>query len=156
MDYRHDALPKGPFFRLLHVEYDSKTKQPIVHFEIANLECEPPNYIAISYAWEDATPVQRILYKDGRYIWLSETLSGLFATLGKQHDTLTLWIDALCIHQNDVEERGHQVNLMKQIYSSAQCVIIWLGLGSRETDRIFDSCQGEMESRTTLGIRPLL
>lgn len=37
------------------------------------------------------------------------------------------WVDAICINQNDVHERGHQVNLMAHIYSDASCVIAWLG-----------------------------
>jgi hypothetical protein len=37
------------------------------------------------------------------------------------------WIDALCINQEDVNERNHQVNLMSQIYSQARLVLVWLG-----------------------------
>ena len=37
------------------------------------------------------------------------------------------WIDALCINQNDVTERAYQVRLMKEIYSTAKEVVIWLG-----------------------------
>lgn len=38
-----------------------------------------------------------------------------------------VWIDALCINQNDLDERSAQVRLMPQIYSQASCVIVWLG-----------------------------
>ncbi len=38
-----------------------------------------------------------------------------------------LWIDALCIHQNDTLERNHQVNQMGGIYSQARRVVAWLG-----------------------------
>ncbi|PSR77686.1 hypothetical protein BD289DRAFT_142389 [Coniella lustricola] len=37
------------------------------------------------------------------------------------------WIDALCINQGDLEERSAQVRIMPQIYSKADCVIVWLG-----------------------------
>jgi FAD/FMN-containing dehydrogenase len=37
-----------------------------------------------------------------------------------------LWIDALCIDQNNNEERGEQVQQMGSIYSKAERVIIWL------------------------------
>jgi hypothetical protein len=39
----------------------------------------------------------------------------------------TYWIDAICINQANFEERNHQVKLMRQIYSNAQSVSIWLG-----------------------------
>jgi hypothetical protein len=38
-----------------------------------------------------------------------------------------LWIDALCINQNDKNERSAQVSIMGDIYSSADEVIVWLG-----------------------------
>ncbi|KAJ4313527.1 protein phosphatase regulator [Neodidymelliopsis sp. IMI 364377] len=39
----------------------------------------------------------------------------------------TYWIDAICINQASFEERNHQVKLMRQVYSNAQSVSIWLG-----------------------------
>ncbi|PMD41093.1 hypothetical protein L207DRAFT_632593 [Hyaloscypha variabilis F] len=38
-----------------------------------------------------------------------------------------LWIDALCIHQQNVHERNHQVSQMGRIYNRARRVIVWLG-----------------------------
>lgn len=40
---------------------------------------------------------------------------------------LVLWIDALCINQDDNRERGHQVEMMGDIYRKASCVLSWLG-----------------------------
>src|SRR4051812_36530342 len=38
-----------------------------------------------------------------------------------------LWIDAICINQEDHEERNHQVQMMALIYNSAAQVCVWLG-----------------------------
>lgn len=38
-----------------------------------------------------------------------------------------IWVDALCINQNDPDERSAQVLLMGEIYKSASSVIVWLG-----------------------------
>ncbi|CZR57862.1 uncharacterized protein PAC_07751 [Phialocephala subalpina] len=38
-----------------------------------------------------------------------------------------LWIDALCINQQDLAERGEQIKLMSKIYSQAYAVCAWLG-----------------------------
>jgi hypothetical protein len=40
--------------------------------------------------------------------------------------TKSLWIDALCIDQENVSERNHQVQQMGEIYSHAQHVLAWL------------------------------
>ena len=37
------------------------------------------------------------------------------------------WIDAVCIDQNDLQERSKQVSLMNQIYRRSQCTIVWYG-----------------------------
>jgi hypothetical protein len=37
-----------------------------------------------------------------------------------------IWFDAICINQNDQEEKTHQVRMMKETYENACRVIIWL------------------------------
>ena len=41
--------------------------------------------------------------------------------------TCTLWVDAFSISQEDVQERGEQVLLMKFIFNLAKTVHVWLG-----------------------------
>jgi hypothetical protein len=45
------------------------------------------------------------------------------------------WIDALCINQLDVDEKNEQVGCMKEIYSHAPSVLIWLGDASESIVR---------------------
>lgn len=42
--------------------------------------------------------------------------------------SLVLWIDAVCIDQQDLEEKAHQISLMHRIYKQCRPVYIWLGL----------------------------
>ncbi|OCK79904.1 HET-domain-containing protein [Lepidopterella palustris CBS 459.81] len=46
----------------------------------------------------------------------------------------TFWIDQICINQNDLQERGHQVALMFRIYSGASQVITYIG-PEKSTDK---------------------
>lgn len=39
----------------------------------------------------------------------------------------TLWVDAICINQQDVPERNQQVQIMGPIFKNAGCVLVWLG-----------------------------
>lgn len=64
-----------------------------------------------------------------------------------------LWIDSICINQNDIPERNAQVALMARIYSSAQSVVIWLGPADEETKRVLtalskDEVSRQMEEKT--------
>jgi hypothetical protein len=44
-----------------------------------------------------------------------------------QDKYLFIWVDALCINQNDEVEKQEQVLKMAQIYRNAASVCIWLG-----------------------------
>ena len=45
-----------------------------------------------------------------------------------------LWVDAICINQENPEEQGQQVQLMAKIYSKAHRVIVWLGEAADDSD----------------------
>lgn len=49
-----------------------------------------------------------------------------------------LWIDAICIDQDNDKEKGHQVGQMRQIYENAEQVLIWLGPSNRGIDSLMD------------------
>ncbi|KAM0264110.1 hypothetical protein ACHAQJ_000855 [Trichoderma viride] len=46
----------------------------------------------------------------------------------------TLWIDAICINQNDNAEKATQVVRMSDIYSLAARVVVWLGPAEDDSD----------------------
>jgi hypothetical protein len=48
------------------------------------------------------------------------------------------WVDAVCINQQDPDERSEQVStMMAKIYQSAESVITWLGESDHHTQRAF-------------------
>ncbi|PPJ58412.1 hypothetical protein CBER1_11400 [Cercospora berteroae] len=47
-----------------------------------------------------------------------------------------IWIDAICINQQDVEERNHQVTLMQEIYTRATNVRVWLGVADQMSEKL--------------------
>jgi len=60
---------------------------------------------------------------------------------------MKVWIDALCINQNDLEERATQIQLMHQIYAQAQHVVIWLGPETPSTELAFTAISYIFERR---------
>jgi hypothetical protein len=52
--------------------------------------------------------------------------------------SMPLWADAICINQEDIVERNHQVQLMRDIYRSAELVVAWLGEEKDESDLAMD------------------
>lgn len=113
-----------------------------IFVKVVDLE-EHPMYDALSYVWnpEDGSVpasetlmVARILPHEGLSMPLGANLEAAIRHLRLPHISSTLWIDALCINQYDRMERNHQVGLMKNIYSSADQVLIWLGPALGESD----------------------
>ncbi|KAH8163304.1 hypothetical protein CIB48_g4934 [Xylaria polymorpha] len=84
------------------------------------------SYEALSYAWGD-TPSQHMLKCNGEMIQITENLESALRHIRHPLARRVLWVDAVCIDQEDAEERGHQVQLMSQIFSQAKRVIVWLG-----------------------------
>ncbi|KAM7184304.1 Heterokaryon incompatibility protein (HET) domain containing protein [Rhypophila sp. PSN 637] len=85
-----------------------------------------PQYEALSYVWGDLTEQKEILL-DGQPKEITRNLWTALKYLRQPHVSRTLWIDAVCINQSDIQERNHQVRQMGRIYSQASRVLIWLG-----------------------------
>ena len=50
-----------------------------------------------------------------------------------------LWVDAVCINQQDDMEKSEQVKMMRDIFSSAQKVLAWSGEASYDSDEAMDT-----------------
>ncbi|KAH0538830.1 hypothetical protein FGG08_004606 [Glutinoglossum americanum] len=92
-----------------------------------------PQYVALSYAWGDPNNRDTILL-DGRPFRVTRNLDIALRNLRGQGLTERLWVDALCINQNDLAERSQQVQLMRMIYQSASSVFAWLGEAADDSD----------------------
>jgi hypothetical protein len=87
-------------------------------------------YSALSYTWGDEPAEVPITVNESTFFVtpnLAAALDGLRNNTEFGGKSRTLWIDAICINQTDVNERNHQVVQMQEIYSGAQEVIVWLG-----------------------------
>lgn len=69
---------------------------------------------------------------------------------GGGHDVL-LWVDALCINQEDGDERASQVKMMGRIYERALNVKIWLGKEDKEPPNFVTAQQPHLLMTTHLG-----
>jgi hypothetical protein len=76
---------------------------------------------------------------DGEVFAVIENVHAALEYLRNEDEDRTLWIDAVCINQDDPKERGHQVQQMESIYEYARQVIVWLGTAATGTDFLFDS-----------------
>jgi ankyrin repeat protein len=122
--YKHEPLDLQKsqirLFRLLS-KHDG-----ILEGEVSTQDFEDgPSYRAVSYMWGPPSPTRDITI-EGRSFTIRDNL---WHFLNSAHDfgDAWLWIDQICIDQETVKERNHQVNLMSKIYERAFEVLIWLG-----------------------------
>ena len=82
---------------------------------------------AISYRWSYSDPLVPML-ADEKRILVSQSVYLLLRSLQTGSDSpQMLWIDSICINQEDKDEKSWQIPLMGKIYSSATKVIAWIG-----------------------------
>jgi hypothetical protein len=92
-----------------------------------------PPYEALSYAWGEERC--QITLRNGPTTTLTTNLYHALRYLQRPHASRLLWIDALCINQDNDAERSHQAQLMTQIYATAWRVLIWLGEADDDLSR---------------------
>lgn len=87
---------------------------------------ENPAYEALSYVWGDPKATLPITL-NGSLFHVTTNLGSALRRLRKTTKKRVIWIDALCINQQDMQERNEQVKIMGAIYASSQELLLWLG-----------------------------
>ncbi|KAF2835714.1 HET-domain-containing protein, partial [Patellaria atrata CBS 101060] len=98
---------------------------------------EAPKYEALSYVWGLTTEGHSICVTQASSdrsgtLPITDNLYKALQWLRQEHEPRLLWIDAIVINQNDLEERMQQVSIMRDIYFRASHVVIWLGEASED------------------------
>ena len=84
-------------------------------------------YVCVSYTWgDDIAQRHTILVNEERFN-VRQNLCDFLITARQLKIRDWLWIDALCIDQNNIEERNHQVQQMARIYQQAKHVLVHIG-----------------------------
>jgi hypothetical protein len=153
--YNYKSLEPG-CIRLLTIHPDIGTTyedELLCSLSTVNIgDIHLPAYEAISYTWPppDSRSLSRIRFahstakklEDGTWKWIYEVSSNECLCVTQAVEKIlrrlrsqaaldgvwkTIWIDQLCINQQDNDERAEQVLRMGEIYARAKGVITWLG-----------------------------
>ncbi|KAK8017488.1 heterokaryon incompatibility protein [Apiospora rasikravindrae] len=108
--------------------HDEALDSDILRFSTRCIRLQPGTtepYIAVSYCWGTSNERKKIMI-DNIELEVPESSVRTLRKLLRGPGEL-IWIDAICINQQDQSEKGDQVAMMKDIYSEASEVRIWLG-----------------------------
>ena len=96
-----------------------------------------PKYAALSYVWGTGSDPEPFIC-NGQEISIGKNLGQALRHIRPNAgDSLSIWVDALCINQRNTKEKNKQVAMMKEIYWFAEEVMVWLG--PDETGRAEDT-----------------
>lgn len=139
-----DRYPSRQLSTRLITIYGGQYEDDIkIDLEIVDLNDQLPNrpeYDAMSYVWGSPELSNTIYVGKGKEtVKITANLDEAIRYMRYPDRPRTMWIDGLCIDQQNVEERGRQVAYMCYIFWGATRVIVWLGKAAHDSDRAMDT-----------------
>ncbi|KAK8022021.1 hypothetical protein PG993_012788 [Apiospora rasikravindrae] len=135
-------------FELLPADDNDVLVQGRLHYHSL---ARKPVYNTVSYVWGDPGLTGEQIEVDGQTLRVTPNLHKLLRNLRSSRDqdeggVGLLWIDAICINQQDLAERNHQVAKMRQIYERCRADLVWLGPTSDDDAAHDEGAEEAMEA----------
>jgi hypothetical protein len=128
--FPYQPLDEADGIRLLHLHPTSPSQAEIkcslIHSTLEICADVYDHYTALSYVWGGPNDT-RTIWVDKSPVPIIINLYSALRDIRHEKTPLQLWIDALCINQEDDEEKLKQVGTMGRIYLMANHAVIYLG-----------------------------
>jgi hypothetical protein len=106
-------------------------------------------YEALSYVWGDSDQ-RHAISVDGQDLFVTTNLHAALVRLRDRLLERVVWVDAICINQDDNEEKENQIQYMAEIYSKSYRVTVWLGEAEGDGERALEAiCRAAAEPPDT-------
>lgn len=107
-------------------------------------------YEAVSYAWGKVMSTHRLRRTNSDVrTRATVNLDSALRRIRSENYVRTLWVDAVCINQQDCIEKSIQISRMREIYEAASAVIVWLGNDEKSEWAIHNLCNISRLDTTT-------
>lgn len=138
LPFVYAALQPGEI-RLLHskIEDDSEITWTLTNAQLLDPVDSPLQFDALSCAWGELGETFP-LNCNGRQLQIHHNLNKALPYLARRRSSLLIWIDAVCINQDDQEEKRSQIRLMSKLYRRADTVWAWLGFRDQDAITVLD------------------
>ncbi|KAI1290663.1 heterokaryon incompatibility protein-domain-containing protein [Xylaria venustula] len=125
-----------PCIRVLELRAGKKEDEIKCRYCIRDLDNpEGVGYETLSYCWGPLTE-HRTIRVEGHRVEVTDNLYSALRRLRYADRNRLIWIDAVCINQNDQEEKEVQVNMMRRVYSDCIAGVCWLGDFSKSANTV--------------------
>jgi hypothetical protein len=131
MDFIYDQLPTTEHqIRLLYVKMNAQDSDDVNCTFRTYAFDRRPKHLALSYTWGPEQPTRTIQVNDKSFTVRENLFQFLKRYQADSAGDVPIWVDQICIDQNDDAEKSAQVLRMGELYASAKLVVIWLGVGT--------------------------
>jgi len=133
--------------RLLRLLPNGDEKAPIqcqlFHYSLQKSGKPTHSYDALSYVWGGPDKPRFISISEhnstSRHDFpVTENLHEALSRLRHRSIERIIWVDAVCIDQENDREKEQQIQFMAKIYGQANCVVAWLGKAADDSDRALE------------------
>ena len=170
--YQYTALPdETSYIRLLTLSSarSNASESLEISLNIVSIKrATKSGYEVLSYAWgvpnrSESVHVEQRSWKQynlrrsaqrqARKLLVTSTLLTILQSLRSETQPRRIWIDAICIDQDNLQEHSKQILLMPDIYENSTSAIVWLGPETAQTRRGLQllrelACYGEVDRVT--------
>lgn len=143
-EYRPLNYDEGKEIRLITLHpggFDDAVRCDIFHTNLLS----QPYYEAVSYTWatkDGYSSLSSTIHTSEGYVSITRNCLNALRRLRRRDAHRTLWLDAISINQENISERNHQVSLMRDIYSNASRVLVYIGEATDSSTAIIAPCEG--------------
>ncbi|ETN41496.1 uncharacterized protein HMPREF1541_03432 [Cyphellophora europaea CBS 101466] len=123
--FTYRPVRKPDYFRYFVLEPGTKRSLLRGRLVTCKIATAPP-YDAISYAWGSSVRSHKLIC-NGCLVPITSSLNKVLRQVRYRDESHVVWVDQLCINQEDEAEKGHQVGLMAEVYRGARKVLMCLG-----------------------------
>ncbi|KAL6912463.1 hypothetical protein FSST1_010223 [Fusarium sambucinum] len=121
--------------RILDLLPGPKNGKIKTRLRVVSLNTHPrPYYEALSYTWGQDPPTAPVTINEAHQLLITPNAFAALQSLRFRRKIRTIWIDSICINQENKSEKDIQVPLMGDVYRYAAVVNVWLGRTSMNPD----------------------
>ena len=125
--------------RLLRVSSNGETcSSELKEFPLTRL----PYFVAISWCWTSRSNLLYLSFScNGQEVPVPSHLHALLCSLTPKGipASTTIWIDAICINQNETKEKEVHIPRMREIYGKSHGMVVWLGKEADGSELVMDA-----------------
>ena len=124
--FNYEELTGPSDIRLLKLQPGQGAEPVMSSLMVYSLDDREYGWHALSYTWGNPHDRRKITC-DGHQISVTANLHSALQRVRLADKPMMIWVDAVCINQENTKEKESQVQLMRRIYSRAYIVVADIG-----------------------------